>query len=240
MHQYDKNNPQSIQKMFGNIAKNYDRTNAVLSFQMHKLWNKQLIKKVIGTNPTGTLLDLCCGTGEISFTHLKKLSGPCHIMMLDFCEEMLLCAKDKAAKKQIPSHQQLSYIQGDAQEIPLANQTVDHVTVAYGIRNIKEAKRCFAEVHRVLKSGGVFGILELTEPNNAVLRVAHRFYLKYCLPIMGKLLTTDQAAYQYLCNSIHSFIKPHEMKALLLSVGFQEVKIYPQTGGISTILIAKK
>lgn len=240
MQQYDKNNPKSIKKMFGSIAKNYDRTNAVLSFQMHKLWNKQLIKKVIGSKHTGTLLDLCCGTGEISFTHLKSFSSPCNVIMLDFCEEMLMCAKDKAERMNYPSHQQLSYIQADAQEIPLTNDHVDYVTVAYGIRNIQDAKKCFAEVFRVLKPSGVFGILELTEPNNRFLRYVHRFYLKNFLPIMGKFLTSDQDAYRYLCNSIHSFIKPHEMKKLLLDAGFKEVQVYPQTGGISTILIAKK
>lgn len=240
MTKYDKTNPASIQAMFNSIAKSYDRTNAVLSFQMHRLWNRELVRQTALTCHPDTMLDLCCGTGEIAFNYLKKAQKPCHMHLLDFSEGMLLYAKEKAKQLNIPSCHQLSYIQADAQAIPLQNASISCATMAYGIRNIKDPAACMREVYRTLKPGGSFGILELTEPSNAILRLGHRAYLRTALPTLGWFLTSNQEAYQYLCNSIHTFIKPAELQRLMMQAGFEKITISPLMGGIATILFAKK
>lgn len=240
MTSYDKNDPQTIQEMFSSIASNYDRTNAVLSFQLHKRWNKELVRRVIGTSNSGPLLDLCCGTGDITFTYLKGMKKPCQIYMLDFCDEMLKCAKMKAQKLCLPSDQKLAYVHADAQAIPLPHESVDYATIAYGIRNVKDPNKCVEEVYRVLRPGGVFGILELTQPQNIILRKAHQLYLRAFLPVIGKCLTSNQEAYRYLCSSIYNFMKPEEIKQVLINRGFHEVTSIPLILGIASILIAKK
>ncbi len=239
MTEYKKEDPQTIQSMFGNIAKQYDRTNGVLSMQMHKCWNRKLVKEVVGTRLPDNILDLCCGTGEIGLNYLKGRTVPCETFLLDFTPEMLECAKIKAGKLSLDRHL-IHYIQADAQEIPLPNQSIDAATMAYGIRNIKDPLKCVREVHRVLKSGGVFGILELTQPKNRVLRFGHSVYLRYVLPIMGRFLTSNKDAYQYLCNSIHTFVPPETLENVLQTAGFHNTKRISLTGGIATIVIGTK
>lgn len=237
---YRKNQPETIRALFDSIAKSYDRTNTILSFGMHKGWNRALVTGALATVKPKAFLDLCSGTGEIAFTYLKEKDPvePCQAYLLDFSGEMLQVAKEKA--KQLPNTCKLSYIQADAQAIPLLNDTVDSVTIAYGIRNVKDPKKCMEEVYRVLRPGGIFGILELTQPENRILRFGHTLYLRTAVPIVGSCLASNQAAYKYLCSSIQNFAQPKGLKKFLREVGFEEVTINPLTGGIATILFAKK
>jgi demethylmenaquinone methyltransferase/2-methoxy-6-polyprenyl-1,4-benzoquinol methylase len=239
MTHYNKNQPETIQEMFGSIAKRYDLTNAVLSLQMHKFWNAQLVKKVSEKRNISSLLDLCCGTGDIAFAFLKGQNQPHKAMMLDFCGEMLACAKKKAANLKLNYHN-LSYLEADAQSIPLPSDNFPCATMAYGIRNIKDPLKCFHEVYRVLEPGGIFGILELTRPENKLIRCGHRIYLKTVLPLFGKWLTTNEEAYQYLRNSIDHFTPPAQLVAQLAQAGFTGIRLYPLTLGTATIFIGHK
>jgi len=236
---YKKDDPESIQKMFGSIASRYDRTNAILSFQLHRFWNSQLLKEVTDAHNPESMLDLCCGTGEIAFSYLKKSKQPKKIYMLDFCEEMLDCARHKGKALIFKTHQ-ISYIQADAELIPMKNESVHCATVAYGIRNIRDPKKCIDEVYRVLKPGGTFGILELTQPTNAFLQMGHQVYLKAVLPLVGRLITSNKEAYEYLCNSINAFVKPAKLELMLKDAGFVQTMQKPLAGGIATIIYGKK
>lgn len=232
---YSKAEPESIQAMFGSIAQQYDRTNAVLSFQLHRYWNRLLVSHVSGNS----LADLCCGTGEIALAFLKRSQESKKAYLMDFCPEMLSCAQEKAAHLDIVRHQ-VDYITADVQKIPLDNLSVDCATIAYGIRNVKEPRLCIEEVYRILQTGGQFGILELTRPNNKILRKMHQLYLRYVLPIVGKCLTSNQNAYEYLCQSIHHFTDPDELVAILKKIGFVNIVKKPLTGGIATLIVANK
>ena len=240
MSKYDKNQPETIQAMFGSIASNYDKTNAALSLQMHRLWNRKLIDHTFTSGDTRTIADLCCGTGEIAFNWLKSANIKKKAYLVDFCEEMLHCAKHKAQTLKLDKKHHISYVQADVQKLPLRNASIDCATIAYGIRNVQDPSRCFKEVLRVLKPGGKFGILELTEPENSFLYFGHRIYLRTILPIMGKLLTSNKEAYQYLCNSIHNFVKAPDLAHQLEHIGFHDIEIHPLTGGIATIILARK
>lgn len=240
MPAYNKNDPETIQSMFTSIAKSYDRTNAILSFQLHRWWNYKLVRSVIVPAKPDTLLDLCCGTGEIAFSYLKRTSKPCHAFLLDFSEGMLECAKEKATKRPFSPNKEINYIQADAQSIPLSNNSIACATIAYGIRNIKNPQECFNETFRVLRPGGTFGILELTQPANSILNFGHRIYLNSMVPLLGRCFSANEAAYQYLCNSIQSFIRPADLRLLLEKSGFEQVTFLPLSGGVATILIAKK
>lgn len=237
--QSNSQNPETIQNLFNQIASRYDRTNALLSFNFHRLWNRQLIKEVRQKSPHRSLLDLCCGTGEIGFGLLKKERIPYKAYLLDFSEEMLHFARQKEKKLSLEKHE-INYIQGDAQQIPLSENSVGGVTIAYGLRNVKEPLRCVEEAYRVLSPFGAFGILELTRPSSPLLCALHRFYLENCLPFVGRLLTSHQEAYEYLCRSIQAFMSPEEIVDLLEKSGFVRIRVLPLTGGIATLIIAEK
>ncbi|MBA2727812.1 MAG: class I SAM-dependent methyltransferase, partial [Parachlamydiaceae bacterium] len=116
MTDYNKNSPETIQSMFGSIAESYDRTNALLSFQLHRYWNRSLIKHTI-TKPNIMLADLCCGTGEITLTWLIKALPDQTAYLIDFCPEMLECAKIKAQKLKFDQTHNLTFIQADVQQL---------------------------------------------------------------------------------------------------------------------------
>lgn len=226
--------PNAIRSFFGDIAPRYDNANAVLSFNLHKGWNKKLVKETTKNNPE-VLLDLCAGTGEIAYLWLKNQTDLKKAILLDFCPEMLDIAKQRRPKKH-----RLSYIVGDAQAIPIPDHCVDAVSVAYGIRNVKSPKTCFKEVMRVLKPGGTFGILELTEPQNPIIKAGHRLYLEKILPVLGGMITKKPDAYKYLSSSIQAFVKPQVLVESLKEAGFQNIKVTSLTFGISHLITATK
>lgn len=237
---YRKDSPATIQSMFNNIAKRYDLTNAVLSFYLHKYWNRALIQHVRHQNSYDILLDLCSGTGDIAFDYLRTAPSSCQAYLIDFSSEMLEYAKLKAYQQDLQSTHQLSYIEADVQHLPLPDQAANCATMAYGIRNVQNPALCFQEVFRVLKPGSCFGILELTRPRSRFLRWGHQIYLKTIMPFLGKWLTDNQQAYQYLCQSIQTFTTPEDLESLLITSGFNQTKIYPLAGGIATIIVGYK
>lgn len=236
---YEKEKPETIQAMFGSIAQRYDRANAVLSLRMHSHWNKKLLRHVLQQKTPHTFLDVCCGTGDIALGYLEGVQEPRQVVMLDFCAEMLECAKRKAEALPL-QHHAIRYVQADAQALPLADNSVSCVTIAYGIRNIRDPLKSMQEAYRVLEPGGTFGILELTRPENPMVRLGHRVYLKTILPLVGKWLTSNQEAYRYLCNSIHHFIPPATLEQMLRTAGFATTSRKRLAGGIATLLIAQK
>ncbi|WP_075882846.1 bifunctional demethylmenaquinone methyltransferase/2-methoxy-6-polyprenyl-1,4-benzoquinol methylase UbiE [Candidatus Protochlamydia sp. W-9] len=239
MSTYNKNRPQTIQIMFNSIAKQYDRTNAVLSFCLHRRWNLELVKKVQSQQIPHTLLDLCAGTGDVAFSYLNQVSAPCQAYLVDFSSEMLACAEEKAKSFGKTPHS-FQYVLADVQRLPFSNQTMDCATMAYGIRNIHHPLQSLQETYRVLKPGGCLGILELTRPENKFLQIGHQLYLKTLLPLLGKWLTANENAYQYLRKSIHTFIPPGELEELVKTAGFINTSRYSLAGGIATIITGFK
>lgn len=237
---YDKRQPDSIRSMFDAIAPRYDLTNGILSLQLHHYWNQKLISSFPKGLEEETLADLCCGTGEIAFRWLQKDGAHKNAYLVDFSHEMLACAKAKAKKLQIEASHAITYVATDVHALPLPDEMCHYAAMAYGIRNVNTPLTCFKEVHRILKPGGEFRILELTRPKNRFLRFGHRIYLKSFLPLLGKLLTTNQAAYKYLGNSISEFIDPANLAYQLKQAGFSNIAITPLSCGIATIIAAQK
>lgn len=237
---YKKDSPSTIQSMFNGIAKRYDFTNSVLSLSLHKYWNRSLVKQMKSHPSPSILLDLCAGTGDIAFDYLKFHQSPCHAILIDFSSEMLNLAKEKAKALPTSSHHELSWIQANVEEIPLANNFAHSATMAYGIRNVQNPALCIQEVFRVLQPGGSFGILELTRPNNPALRWFHGVYLQTLMPLLGKWLTKNSEAYHYLSTSVQTFIAPEKLMEFFSLAGFIQVKKQTLSGGIATIIIGQK
>lgn len=239
MTNYHKNQPDSIKRMFGSIAKNYDKANAILSLNLHKSWNRKLVNTFPVPKENQTLLDLCCGTGDIAFSYLRNTSVPQKMVMVDFCREMLECAKEKAKDLPLTCHI-IEYIEADVQSLPLSDHSIAYASIAYGIRNVQDPLKCFREVYRVLKPGGSFGILELANPSNKMIRLGHQMYLKTILPLVGRWITSNREAYEYLCQSIPQFASTHNLEEMLLSAGFSTVSQKNFTFGTAKLIIAFK
>lgn len=240
MPSYTKDKPHTIQAMFNSIAHSYDKTNAVLSLQLHKRWNQQLVRYALKAQDPSSFLDLCCGTGDIAYHLLKKSPSTCHAYLVDFSEEMLDRAREKC--RTLPSKQKhkIEFVQADVLQLPLPSNTIGCATMAYGIRNVKTPSKAIEEAFRVLKNGGSFGILELTRPSNPVLAWLHGLYLRVIPPLFGRWLTSNAQAYHYLKNSIHSFTKPKELEKILQQAGFVNTRCHPLMGGIATLITGQK
>jgi demethylmenaquinone methyltransferase / 2-methoxy-6-polyprenyl-1,4-benzoquinol methylase len=240
-YMYTKDSPSTIQSMFNQIAPRYDLTNSILSFSLHKYWNKKFVRNFLTKNATSPILvDVCAGTGDITFEFLQSISKPSQVYLIDFSSEMLEQAKKKEKLFNFSKNHTLTYMEADAQDIPLPNQLADFVSIAYGIRNVQCPLTCMQSAFRVLKPGGQLGILELTRPKNKILQTGHAFYLRILLPLIGKFLTRNKNAYEYLDNSIQKFIPSEQLEQLLHETGFIQVRTEPLLGGIATLFMAYK
>ena len=235
MQHYTKDEPSTIKTLFNTIADRYDLANQLMSFGLHNLWNKKLVDGVVYRMPQSTpltVLDLCAGTGDIAFRFPSRKEVVIDSLhLLDFSKEMLAVAKLKAPKVS----SRIFFHEGDAQDVPFKDASFDAITLAYGIRNVGDPKKCLLEGRRVLKNGGVMAILELTRPKNSFLQLFHKFFLHTCIPLIGKIITSDEQAYAYLKNSVLTFLGPQELVKMASSVGFTNIQVQPVAGGIATI-----
>lgn len=232
MTSYDKNDPATIQALFNSIAKRYDFGNALLSGNMHRLWNRSLVTAVVQNSPQN-VLDLCAGTGEIARLMAKKLSSA-NYHLVDFSEEMLAVAKKRL------QGDCFSFYQCDAQKLLFDAAHFDAVSCAYGIRNIKNRAKCFSELYRVMRPHATVAIVELTRPQGSVMKALHKAYLAVFVPAIGRLITSNKEAYQYLSNSIEAFIPAQVIVEELVEAGFTDVTSQPLTFGIATLFTARK
>ncbi len=238
---------QKIETLFDTIAAQYDKTNDIMSFGLHRIWNQRFVStlKQIQSQEISPIenlrndfkvLDLCCGTGELTIRHATKNTS---YTLFDLSKEMLEIAEMRIAQHPILKNQ-AQYLRGNAKDLPFPDNSFDLVMVSYGIRNIDDIEQAFREVYRVLKPRGIFGILELTRPENRFLHMMHRTYLDGFIPFVGKYMTKNADAYRHLQESITNFMSLNETCMKLKSVGFDIVQTSSYHGGISTAFIVKK
>ena len=233
------NQSRYVRKLFASIAPTYDFLNTFLSFNLDARWRK---KVVLESNipPNGKVLDLCTGTGKLTFAFSEQ-SPAKMVVGLDFCYEMLKLAT--ASKFQIPNSKlpnKLFFIQADAIEIPFADNTFDGVTIAFGLRNIPDLPKLFNEMRRVTRPGGKMLALELTRPKNKIVYLFYYVYLHWYLPILGRLISKDKTAYSYLAKTISEFYNREQVKQIIMDSGWTKVNQISLSTGITTIYIGLK
>ena len=221
--------PEAIRAMFGSIARRYDLANHVLSCGSDFRWRKRAAGIVAGWNPA-KVIDLAAGTGDLTLA-LEKALPQSEIIAADFSEEMLEVARSKGVRRVVTA---------DALALPFADGSFGCLTIAFGLRNIKDWNAALREMSRILNPGGHLLILEFSLPEISILRMAYRFYLHRLLPILGSLLTRRKAAYDYLGDSIEQFPGGESMLRLIESNGFRAAAAEPHSGGIVTIYTATK
>ena len=225
-----------VRDMFGRIAPRYDLLNHLLSFNIDRTWRARLIRTVspILENPDARVLDLCCGTGDVMMRMARHARAS--VYGSDFCHPMMTAARVKAIRDKIPPR----LFEADGLVLPLADASVDLITVAFGFRNFASYRGGLEELFRVLRPGGVAAILEFAPPPKTLFGRMHIFYSRTILPTLGGLISGSREAYEYLPESVSKFPAPRELAAEMRAAGFADVSYELMTGGLVALHTARK
>ena len=221
--------PEIVREMFDRVARRYDLANHLLSFGCDFSWRRRAAEIVAGWN-AACVLDLATGSGDLALMIQRKLSTV-EVVGLDFSNAMLALARRKGVRH---------LVAGDAAQLPLANQSFDVVTIAFGLRNMRDWGEALGEMRRVLTSTGHLLILDFSLPRHPIWRLLHRFYLHRIMPFASVLITREKKAYQYLGASIENFPSGPAMCNLIEASGFKNAIAEPLSRGIVTIYTADR
>lgn len=226
---------EQVAQMFDTISGNYDGLNRVISFGIDVKWRKKVLKLVADTDPD-TILDIATGTGDLAL--LMTQTNATKIIGLDISAGMLDVGRQKITARNLDS--KIEMVLGDSENIPYDEATFDAITVAFGVRNFETLDKGLAEILRVLKPGGIFVILETSVPEKFPFKQGYQFYSRNILPLIGKMFSKDDSAYQYLSDSASVFPYGIALNNILQKIGFVNVIAMPQTFGVATIYSASK
>jgi len=216
--------PPRIAAMFDAIAARYDFLNHLLSGGLDIRWRRRAIQSLHFTGGE-RVLDLCTGTADLAIAAVRAHPAASRVVGIDFARAMLRVGRDKLARERLSS--QVTLVAGDATRIPLAGESVDAVTIAFGIRNVVDTLAACREMQRVLRHGGRVAILEFAVPTVPVWRSVYAWYLKHVLPRVGRAVSRHTGAYGYLPASIDAFATPDELVKLLRHAGFERISAIP-------------
>ena len=235
---YNQEGEKSVQveQMFDNIAPTYDKLNHTLSLGIDKRWRRKAIDWLRPFAPK-RMMDVATGTGDFAILAAQLLQ-PNHLIGTDISEGMMNVARSKV--NQVGLSDKVSFAREDCTSLSFQDSTFDAVTVAFGIRNFANLDKGLAEMCRVLTPGGHMVILELTTPERFPMKQLFAIYSKLIIPTLGKLLSKDNRAYQYLPQTIEAFPQGEVMRKAILKAGFSSVEIKPLTFGICTLYTATK
>lgn len=227
---------EEVKEMFDNIAPEYDKLNHILSVQIDKLWRRRVVRIVERFNPH-EILDLATGTGDLAIALARKITTT-KVIGIDLSEGMLAVARDKVSASKLNERVELRC--GVAESIELQDESVDIVTVAFGVRNFGDLRGGLSEMTRVVRRGGHVVILEFSTPENPIFRWFYNLYSRHILPFIGGLISKDRRAYEYLPASVDEFPAPQKFVKMMESVGLGECRVLSQSFGIARIYIGCK
>jgi demethylmenaquinone methyltransferase/2-methoxy-6-polyprenyl-1,4-benzoquinol methylase len=222
---------QQVKIIFDSIAYRYDFLNHLLSFGFDYYWRKKALK-LSGLDKNSILLDIACGTGDVSIEARKQ--GVEKIFGADFSFNMLELFSKKSPWIKGRSMQMV------AECIPFKQSSVTNITVAFGVRNFYDIQEGFNSFHYVLAPGGKATIIEFRLPSNPIFKGLYKFYFKNILPLVGGIISGDREAYSYLPRSVEEFDEKIDMIDLLSKSGFKKIDKYNLTMGIVQVIVATK
>ena len=224
-----------VEEMFDNIAPHYDTLNHRLSWNIDRYWRNKAIKELAAVKPS-CILDIATGTGDFAILAAEKLKAS--VTATDISEGMMQIGREKVAQKGLNSL--ITFERQDCTALTYPADSYDAVMAAFGIRNFQDLEQGLKEMLRVLRPGGMLCVLELTTPVSFPMKQLFSIYSNTVLPIYGKLVSKDTAAYSYLNKSIAAFPQGEVMKDILYKVGFSKAEFKRLTFGICTLYTAVK
>lgn len=216
--------------MFDHVAGRYDLLNSLMSAGLHHRWRERAVD-VVAPAPGESILDVCCGTGDLTFELAGRTPAGAHVIGSDFSEPMLDLAREKAKRRGVEG---VRFEWADALQLPYDEGRFDAVTVGFGLRNFADWDRGMREMARVLKPGGRAVILEFTKPTRPPFSTFYSLWFDRIVPVLGRL-TPNPDAYSYLAESVHGFPAPGALAAKMDGAGFERIRWLLTAGGILAI-----
>lgn len=226
-----------IRQMFDQITPTYMLLNHILSLGCDFYWRRKLAN-IIDKNEELKLLDMATGTGDLLISVLRGHPEITEAVGLDISENMLSFCRRRITKYKL--EKRVNLVHADAANSPFVDETFDVVTMGFGIRNTPDALKTLTEMYRLLKPGGVALILEFSMPTNRVLRKCYLSYLRYFVPLLGRILSGHNNAYRYLDTSIEGFHRVDDFCCLMQRAGFSNLSATPLTSGVVCIYKGSK
>jgi demethylmenaquinone methyltransferase/2-methoxy-6-polyprenyl-1,4-benzoquinol methylase len=227
---------QQVAEMFNKIASRYDFLNHFLSGGVDRYWRKKAIRELEVLNPK-TVLDVATGTGDLPIMMATRLKAE-KITGIDISEGMLELGKQKIAKLRL--NHLISLQEGDSEAINFPGSSFEAVTVAFGVRNFQNLEKGLEEMRRVLKPGGKLMVLEFSKPGKGPFLPLYKVYLRYIAPRIGKIVSGNPDAYQYLNDSVNAFPEGEVFTGILKKTGFINTYSKKLSLGICTIYCGTK
>jgi demethylmenaquinone methyltransferase/2-methoxy-6-polyprenyl-1,4-benzoquinol methylase len=219
-----------VREVFQSVAPRYDLMNDLMSLGIHRAW-KQIFVTLLDPRPGRTLLDLAGGTGDISFGWLKKGGGPA--ILSDINPAMLEVGRDRAVERGLIGD--LTFLVADAEALPIPDNSMDVVSMAFGLRNCTDKDAVLREARRVLRPGGRFCCLEFSRLEIAALIPLYEAWSFKVLPRLGQVFANDSESYQYLAESIRMFPDQETLVEMMRAAGLSRVTHRNLSGGIAAI-----
>ncbi len=220
-----------VGSMFDSIAGKYDFLNHFLSFNFDRLWRRRAIKIISRHCKSPDILDVATGTGDLAIAAMKL--NPSMIRGIDISAGMLEIGRQKIEKKGFAG--KIELINADSEKIPFDDNVFDVAMVAFGVRNFADPKKGLVEMHRVIREGGMIMVLEFSKPTGFPFKFLYNFYFRNILPVFGKLISGDKAAYKYLPDSVMKFPDNEEFLRILTGAGYSDAHQVKLTGGVASI-----
>ncbi len=231
----DNSRKEQVTQMFDNISGNYDFMNRIMTFGIDVKWRKKVVKMVADTHAK-KILDIATGTGDFAIM-LAKIK-PEKIVGLDISPGMLEVGKKKIKEKGLGNL--IEMVLGDSENLPFADNSFDAITVGFGVRNFEDLDKGLQEINRVLRPGGIFVVLETSQPDKFPFKQLYKFHSKYIIPLLGSLFSKDKKAYDYLPESAQAFPYGEAFNNILKKNEFIQVQDFPLLFGAARIYKAFK
>lgn len=225
---------EQVEHMFDAISPKYDLLNRLFSLGIDQGWRRKVIRYV-AKEPVERLLDVATGTADLAILAAKRVK---HVTGVDISEGMLVHGRKKVAAQKLDDR--ITLQQADSAALPFADASFDAITVAFGVRNFEDLERGIREMVRVLKPNGRLFVLEFSKPHKAPMKQLFRFYFHRIMPLIGRMVSKDSAAYTYLPQSVDAFPEGADFVRILSNCGLPEAKAEPLTGGIATLYSGRK
>ncbi|MGD0185261.1 MAG: bifunctional demethylmenaquinone methyltransferase/2-methoxy-6-polyprenyl-1,4-benzoquinol methylase UbiE [Roseiarcus sp.] len=223
-----------VDAVFHKVADRYDLMNDLMSFGLHRIWKDIFVAKLRPPRHRPFQhLDVAGGTGDIAFRVAAAGGEATRVTVVDVNPDMLRVGAGRAQKRK--EGERISFVEGNAEALPLPDAAFDAYTIAFGIRNVPRMDRALAEAYRVLKRGGRFLCLEFSRVDVPVLDRIYAAYSDAAIPALGKVVADDGPAYRYLVESIRKFPPPDRFADMIEEAGFSRVAFTRLTGGVVAI-----